>query len=415
MKPKPSTEIGRVSDSPLVAPSAIDRLLAQVRPEWQARNLIVRVETLLSVDPSSACQRLLNAAFWDLREKIVAAGLDIAGEVAERFKLPRVSQSEDVLEDYSNKNALDLSYRMGLLTRPEWRRLQRCYEIRRDLEHEDDQYEAEIEDVIYIFKNSIELVLARDFVTLLRVQDIKELVEAPELSRVSTHVAEDYQLAPAIRKQEILEHLIVVALDSKRPDIVRENAMELLRGLAPLTENTVLAQLGAFLEGRSGKGALKLVNGKVAAAAGAMPYLKRRLRSTLFGWLHERLEEIGPNWQKNGEHRKPLTDLEDCGGLISCPPEERAKLVLWMTVAYVGEEGGYGTYGSGRKVFYSNTAAPRIRRMFREAGSRLNADFEAVRQSRQLRRAQRHKDLNRRLETLAELVGSQAIPSKEDE
>jgi hypothetical protein len=40
---------------------------------------------------------------------------------------------------------------MGLLPRPEWRRVTRCYEIRRDLEHEDDEYEATVEDCIYIF------------------------------------------------------------------------------------------------------------------------------------------------------------------------------------------------------------------------------------------------------------------------
>jgi hypothetical protein len=49
---------------------------------------------------------------------------------------------------------------MGLLTRPEWRRLTRAYDIRRDLEHEDSEYEAGVEDCIYVFKTSIEAVLA---------------------------------------------------------------------------------------------------------------------------------------------------------------------------------------------------------------------------------------------------------------
>ena len=40
---------------------------------------------------------------------------------------------------------------IGILNRPEWRRLQRAYEIRKDLEHEDDQYEAQPEDCFYIF------------------------------------------------------------------------------------------------------------------------------------------------------------------------------------------------------------------------------------------------------------------------
>ena len=36
-------------------------LLSRIRPEWQAKSLIEGVERLLLVDPSSACQRPLNA------------------------------------------------------------------------------------------------------------------------------------------------------------------------------------------------------------------------------------------------------------------------------------------------------------------------------------------------------------------
>jgi hypothetical protein len=110
-----------------------------IRPEWRERRLIQRVRNLLPTDPSSACQRILNAAVHDLRHKIVVAGLDIAQETATRFRLPSVHKPEDILDTYSVSHAIDLAYRMGLLSRPEWRRVTRCYEIRRDLEHEDDE------------------------------------------------------------------------------------------------------------------------------------------------------------------------------------------------------------------------------------------------------------------------------------
>jgi hypothetical protein len=62
----------------MVIASGADALLAQIRPSWQAKALITRVKALLPVDPSSACQRLLNAAIHDLRDKIIIAGLDVA-------------------------------------------------------------------------------------------------------------------------------------------------------------------------------------------------------------------------------------------------------------------------------------------------------------------------------------------------
>ena len=135
----------------IIEKSGVEDLLAQIRPQWQAKDLIQRVVRLLPIDPSSACQRLFNASIHDLREKIVIAGIDIAAEAARQNKLPPVTKPEDI-EEYSIARTIDLAYRMGLLKHAEWRRMLRVYDIRRDLEHEDDEYEAGIEDCVYIFK-----------------------------------------------------------------------------------------------------------------------------------------------------------------------------------------------------------------------------------------------------------------------
>jgi hypothetical protein len=74
--------------------SSVDALLASIRPDWQAKSLIKRVKGLLPVDPSSACQRLLNAAIHDLREKIIIAGLDVAQEAASSNGLPQAKKPE---------------------------------------------------------------------------------------------------------------------------------------------------------------------------------------------------------------------------------------------------------------------------------------------------------------------------------
>ena len=119
----------------IVVASGADQLLKRVRPEWKAKGLIRRTNRLLAVDPSSACQRLLNAAIHDLRNKILVAGLDIAKEAASRFRLPSVTNEEDISENYSKARIIDLSYRMGILSRTEWKKIRRCYEIRGDLVH----------------------------------------------------------------------------------------------------------------------------------------------------------------------------------------------------------------------------------------------------------------------------------------
>jgi len=162
------------------------------------------------------------------------AGIDIAREAAKQNKLPPVVRPEDV-EDYPTAKLIDLVYRIGLITRPEWRRLSRVYEIRRNLEHEDDEYQADAADCIYVFKASVEVVLSRDPVQLLRVLDVKEIVEQAQPVVPSQQLLEDYEHAPAVRQNEILRFLVSTALDKAQLELVRQNAFAILTRLEPLT------------------------------------------------------------------------------------------------------------------------------------------------------------------------------------
>jgi len=78
--------------------SPAQKYLERIRPEWKARRLVERVQNLLPVDQSSACQKLLNAAFHDLKGKVRVLGLDLAEEVARLYKLPVVKDEDDLEE-----------------------------------------------------------------------------------------------------------------------------------------------------------------------------------------------------------------------------------------------------------------------------------------------------------------------------
>jgi len=58
-----------ISQIPKREMTAISGMLNSIRPIWKGRKLIQRVEKLLPVDPSSACQRLFNTSIHDLKEK----------------------------------------------------------------------------------------------------------------------------------------------------------------------------------------------------------------------------------------------------------------------------------------------------------------------------------------------------------
>ena len=367
----PTTTSGK-----MIVASGADALFQQIRPEWQAKSLIKRVRDLLAVDPSSACQRLLNAAIHDLRAKIIIAGLDVAQEAATLNGLPQAKKVEEIHE-YSITHTLDLAYHMGLISRPEWRRLKRAYDIRKDLEHEDDQYEAGVEDCVYVFRTCIEIVLSRDPISPVRVADVKDIIESPDNVTLSKETLEDFQSAPDKRQIEISKFLISVARDGKKPDIVRQNAVEALRSLRAIIRKSANAQVGQHMQETLRAKLIDLADMKIAAAAGITPYLKQAKLKQFFSGFYSDFALIGHQWGSHAQHRRLLDDFEDVGGMVAVSPAVRAQFVLWMVRCYIGEPGGYGM-GYNRPVFYSNVASPRIKEMFAKAGPLILEDFEAA-------------------------------------
>ncbi len=355
-----------------ISKSGIEELLEEIRPVWKGKNLIQRVVRLLPIDPSSACQRLFNAAIHDLKDKILIIGVDLAKDTALNYRLPSINREEDVLE-YNVSKTIDLAYRIGILTRPEWRRIHRCYEIRRDLEHEDDEYEAVLQDCFYIFKTSIDVVLSKDPIELLKVTDAKDLVENSTNISVTEEFFTDYKSAPKGRKKEILELLVSFSYDNNKPDIVRENSVELLRHLKSITDKTVIIDIAGILEKKLGRDGIDLKTAKIGHACGALGYFKKARLGDFFGIQKNEGRRVSSDWSEEG---KFCSKLEDIGGLKYCPKEHYSDLIKILAIMYIGER-SYGR--SSREVFYSNRAAPIISRIIRAEGKKAYIALERLR------------------------------------
>lgn len=334
-------------------------LLAHIRPECKTTRIIERVTKLLEVDPSSACQRIFNASIHDLRKKILHAGIDIAKDTAKRFSLPTVDNIETLENQYSVSNVIELSYKMGILSRPEWRRLKRSYDIRKDLEHEDDEYEATPEDCFYIFKTSIEVILSRDPICLLKTSDVSSLISAPQQINISDELLNDYGHSPTPRQKEIIKMLIGIARNPEKTDIMRQNAMELLRNFNERTNPNVKIEIAEEEQQNPKREKLTLSDAKMMYAAGILPYLKQRRIHEFFMGIYENFEKVGYSWRSYREHLNLFENFEDIGALKYCTNSLREKFIRWFVRCYIGEPGGYGM-GTNRPVFYSNTAAPKV-------------------------------------------------------
>lgn len=405
-------EIAVVEDNaplPSMKSDGLMLLLDQIRPEWRSKPLLQRVKRILPIDPGSACQRLLNAAIHDLRKKIIVAGLDIAAEAARIYKLPAVTKPEDILDTYNTAHIINLAYRMGILSRAEWRRLQRAYDIRRDLEHEDDDYEATPEDCLYIFTTCIQTILSRDPIQIVKVTDFKDVVESAAKAAPSSELLDEYRLAPHVRQVEIVQFLISTANESKKADVIQVNAIEVLRDIRKVTLDSVKIQVAEDLQSRLGRREFDPRIMKIAAAAGIVAYLKRARVLTFFEQLVRHFEQIGFRWPQNTEHPTLLDDFDDFGGFDSCPENLRKQFVEWMVKCYVGEPGGYGTYGQARKVFYSNSGAPRAERMLVESASSVHNIVSKLKDDKNMKRKLSDKFVARRFENLLDAIEKAAF------
>lgn len=387
----------------LVEASGVAGWMQRIRPHWKGKQLVQRVERLLATDPSSACQRLFNASIHDLREKVVVAGLDLATEAAKQHKLPPITKNEDI-DDYSVLRLLDLTYRMGILSRPEYKRLLRAYDIRKDLEHEDDEYEAGIEDCVYIFATCIDVVLSKDPLHLIKLTDVKQIIEQPAAAALNESLIEEYKHAPQARQQDIFKFLVGTALNKEQPDIVQQNSFNALYALKEYTHNQVLIEVSKDIVEKIGKKAPEHRVARVAIAAGLFPYLRKTQVKELFSTYLERMKHVTHHWMKNAEHGELLRNLQELGGLENVPEDLLSEYLEWLVLCYIGEPGGYGA-GSNRKVFSSNVGASLSLELVKTANRPLNKEIGALRKaSPRVKTAIANEHVARRFEALVDIT-----------
>lgn len=390
----------------LVAASGADRLLLQIRPSWQSKDLINRVRKLIQVDPSSACQRLLNASIHDLREKVIIAGLDIAKEAARQNKLPPIERRQDI-DDYPTSKLIDLAHYMGLLSRPEWRRLCRCYEIRRDLEHEDDEYEAGISDIVYIFENCISAVLSKDPVHLLKIEDVKEVIQQTQPVVPSASLLDDFKHAPQLRQEEILKFLTGICFDDRQPDLVRQNAHTFLSHMSELCQSGAKLALASHIQERMGKSGATPIIMHVANTLGITAYLKKSQLKDFFGDQLAVMDTTGHHWTRHDVHGDLLRSFRNYGGLRYCPEDIKVKILKWLVLAYIGVPGGVTQYGNVRHVYYSNSAAHLVKELISDCAGMLEKPLHDLEDDKDIKRACSNPHINRRFQNLLDLVDTE--------
>jgi hypothetical protein len=180
----------------------------------------------------------------------------------------------------------------------------------------------------------------------------------------------------------------------------------MLRHLQPVTRNPAKLELAKHMQEKVGRQGLTLILFRVSNAAGVLAYLKDTSRRDFFASYLCRLTAIGDGWRAFAQHRDPLEELEDVGGLTHCPDDVARDLLRWMVLCYVGTRGGHTSYGNYRPVFNSDTAAPIIERVVAAGGSRVLSMLKELREDKAVKtRLASCKEVAARYEDLLDRAG----------
>ena len=250
--------------------------------------------------------------------------------------------------------------------------------------------------------------MSRDPIHLLRVSEVKDLVEQPKPATPSPSLLQDYEHAPPPRQEAILKFLASLAIDTEKSELIRQNAFSFLSALAGLTQNSVKLLLAEHLQDRISRSAPSRLLIRVAFASCVMPYLKQSHLSDYFTALKDHMFNVGYHWRANGLHGELLRSFKDVGGLVYCPPTPRKSILKWLVLAYIGDSGGLTSYGHVRHVFYSNTAEPIIEELLSEIGSDAVTDFRALNAEPEIKDRLTNQHIARRYETLLDIVSKRA-------
>lgn len=169
---------------------------------------------------------------------------------------------------------------------------------------------------------------------------VKDIVEQPKPARLSETLLEDYKLAPAPRQMEIYRFLLSTALNDKHPDIVRQNSYNILGLIASITNRQVIIDSANEFMTQIDRRPPRLLEARVAYAAGILPYMKKSILIDFFKAYLEVMSRTGYSFKSH----------DKLGGLNYCPDELLPNMIEWLILCYIGEE-SFDHGGNFRRVF----------------------------------------------------------------
>ncbi len=347
----------------------IGKAFINVRDELKENPYILEARKVLTVKGyRSAIGNYWNAVIDDLRNKIIYRSLDLFNKEM-RKNIKRYEDFQDTVTDYE---LIEGAYKIGVIDWEAHKILHQARETRHIFDGHPKSSEPSPIKVLDMINDCNKYVLSQECPPkIINIDEYLAIMESKNYDKNSIAVEQAFSDLPLIYKNELIHKLYTVYTNEGSSTVLRANIEFCAPILWSVLSKEDRIQIGRRFDQDIVSGNKKKIDKAMEflISINGFGFVSNASRKAVFEPAILRLEENLDNWDKEGNI---VQYLEHLGTNI--PDELVGRYVSALTLTFVGHRGSSLHYA--RKDFYSDTAAPIIKKLFEKFDH--NADIEYI-------------------------------------
>lgn len=373
----------------------ISKIKIEYRHEMLAR-MVVAVRVGLF---SSAINEMWNITILAMRGNIVNFGLDEANQFLSN------DLNEKKLKELKDKELLDISVQLGLLSEDSYFFLNHCREIRNNYSSaHPSNFLLDGEELNYFIHQNVKQILSSEAKYVgFRSDKFIETIKSAKLTEDSLKdLSERISKTNELQKTAILKALFGLYVDESNDEFVRQNCLDLSRENWSHFTEIAKSDLAILYSGYVlGDGTKKQYAKNFFEKVDALSLLSKDDQVAIMGDLIKQLEKTHhsiDNFYNEAPYAKRLSNLRK-----SIPSQILKEFVYVISLCFVGNP--YGT---------ANSAEPYYKLIIENFNIReIDKLFELVTEDNYLKnRINSHSRCSKKFKALLNLLNEESVPSK---
>ena len=355
------SDLEKRTETALVLPieqvESIQNELLNIREDLQDDQYILEARKVLGAEGlRSTIGCYWNAVSHDLRMKVMHRSLDLFNKEMSKT----VKTYEDFQKNVTDHELVEGAYKIGVLSYEAWKVVQQARETRNIFDGHPKSTSPGLLKVLSLISDCNKYVLAVEYpIPIINVNDYITQMDTDEYSKETLLVEHAVIDLPDVYKSEMANKLFTYYTGDAISTRFRANIEFTYPILWSVLSKDSRQQIGKTFEKKyvENNSSYNEKATSLLASIDGLRYISSSIRKLIYEPKIKYLEDSLDSWTDEGI---AVNELESFGSVI--PDDYIDRLVTALTLTFVGRR-GYSTYAA-RTAFYSDSAAPRIVRMF---------------------------------------------------